>query len=97
MGYVRQGGRTLIFDDLFPQFNPSWRRANQVQPRAPRRWGHDAAAAQRAQRGDLKQVCSDIGIQFPSEGILWDTIIAPKAESAPREILFHRRDRFNQS
>ncbi|HZE99677.1 MAG TPA: Gldg family protein [Planctomycetota bacterium] len=97
MGYVRQGGPTLIFDDPFPQFNPKLapgepksnpgRQAMGMMPPPPSE-----------PKGDLNKFCSDIGIQFPSEGILWDTYNPhPKLNLAPREILFIGRDRFNQS
>jgi len=49
-------------------------------------------------KGDITKFCSDLGLQFPTENIVWDTYNPhPKLNLAPREILFIGQDRFNQS
>jgi hypothetical protein len=49
-------------------------------------------------KGDLAGFYSQIGIQFPSEMIVWDTYNPhPRLDHCPREILFVGKDRFNAS
>jgi ABC-2 type transport system permease protein len=49
-------------------------------------------------KGDIVKFCADLGIQFPTETILWDTYNPhPKLNLAPREILFVGQDRFSQT
>jgi len=46
--------------------------------------------------GDLAGFYAQIGLQFPSEMIVWDTYNPhPRLDHLPREILFVGRDRFN--
>jgi len=96
--YIKQGGPALLFDDPFPQFNPRLAPGeakanpgrNQMMGMMPPPPGEP--------KGDLMKFCADLGLQFPSETIVWDTYNPhPKLNFLPREILFVGQDRFNQS
>jgi ABC-2 type transport system permease protein len=96
--YIKQGGPALLFDDPFPQFNPKLAPGepkanpgrNQMMGMMPPPPGEP--------KGDIQKFCADLGIQFPTETIMWDTYNPhPKLNLAPREILFIGQDRFSQT
>jgi ABC-2 type transport system permease protein len=97
MAYIKQGGPTLLFDDPFPQFNPKLAPGEQKSsPRQPMMGMMPPPPSE--PKGDITKFCSDLGLQFPTENIIWDTYNPhPKLNLAPREILFIGQDRFNQS
>ncbi|HEV3029535.1 MAG TPA: Gldg family protein, partial [Planctomycetota bacterium] len=97
MTYIKQGGPTLLFDDPFPQFNPKLAPGEQKSsPRQPMMGMMPPPPSE--PKGDITKFCSELGLQFPTENIIWDTYNPhPKLNLAPREILFIGQDRFNQS
>jgi ABC-2 type transport system permease protein len=97
MAYIRQGGPTLLFDDPFPQFNPRLAPGEQKSsPRQPMMGMMPPPPAE--PKGDVTKFYSELGFQFPTETIIWDTYNPhPRFNLAPREILFIDHDRFNQS
>ncbi|HLY10194.1 MAG TPA: Gldg family protein [Planctomycetota bacterium] len=97
MAYIRQGGPTLLFDDPFPQFNPRLAPGEQKSsPRQPMMGMMPPPPSE--PKGDITKFCSDLGFQFPTETIIWDTYNPhPRFNLAPREILFIGQDRFNQN
>lgn len=97
MGYLKQGGAALLFDDPFPQFNP---RLAPGEPKAnpSQRMMGMMPPTPSEPKGDLMKFYSDLGLQFPSEGIVWDSYNPhPKLGFLPKEFAFVSRDRFNQS
>jgi ABC-2 type transport system permease protein len=97
MAYIKQGGATLLFDDPFPQINP---RLAPGEPKANpgRQMMGMMPPTPSEPKGDIAKFCADLGIQFPTETIMWDTYNPhPKLNLAPREILFVGQDRFNQT
>jgi len=97
MAYIKQGGPSLLFDDPFPQFNPKLAPGEQKSsPRQPMMGMMPPPPGE--PKGDITKFCSDLGLQFPTENIVWDSYNPhPKLNLAPKEILFIGQDRFNQS
>jgi ABC-2 type transport system permease protein len=97
MAYIRQGGPSLLFDDPFPQFNP------RLAPGEPKSSGRQPMMGMMPPppsepKGDVAKFYSELGFQFPTETLIWDTYNPhPKFRMAPREILFIDHDRFSQS
>lgn len=93
--YIKGGGATLLFDDPFPQFNPK------LAPGEPKSSGRQPMMGMMPPppsepKGDIMKFCADLGLQFPTETIMWDTYNPhPKLNLAPREILFIGQDRFD--
>ena len=96
LAYIKQGGAALLFDDPFPNINP--RLAPGEAKQSPNRGFGAMPPPPGEPKGDLAGFYSQIGIQFPSEMIVWDTYNPhPRLDHLPREILFVGRDRFNAS
>src|SRR6185503_3227910 len=94
LAYIKQGGAALLFDDPFPNINP--RLAPGEAKQSPNRGFGAMPPPPGEPKGDLAGFYSQIGIQFPSEMIVWDTYNPhPRLDHLPREILFVGRDRFN--
>jgi len=95
--YIKGGGAALLFDDPFPAFNPRLAPGEPKQNPNARQFGAMPPPPGEP-KGDLAGFYSQIGIQFPSEMIVWDTYNPhPRFHRAPREILFIGQDRFNTS
>lgn len=93
--YIKGGGATLLFDDPFPQFNPKLAPGEpKSSPRQPMMGMMPPPPSE--PKGDIMKFCADLGLQFPTETIMWDTYNPhPKLNLAPREILFIGADRFD--
>ncbi|MBV8878702.1 MAG: Gldg family protein [Planctomycetaceae bacterium] len=97
MAYLKQGGAALLFDDPFPQFNPKLAPGEPKSNPGRNQMMGMMPPTPSDPKGDIAKFCSDIGLQFPTETIIWDTYNPhPKLNLAPREILFVGQDRFNQ-
>jgi ABC-2 type transport system permease protein len=95
--YLKQGGPALLFDDPFPQFNP---RLAPGEPKSNpgRQMMGMMPPPPGDPKGDLQKFYADLGLQFPSETIVWDTYNPhPTLNFLPREFVFISRDRFNQT
>src|SRR5439155_785077 len=97
LAYIKQGGAALLFDDPFPAFNP--RLAPGEPKQNPNRgFGGGMPPPPGEPKGELARFYQEIGLQFPSEMIIWDTYNPhPRFHRVPREILFIGQDRFNES
>jgi ABC-2 type transport system permease protein len=96
--YIKQGGAALLFDDPFPQFNPKLAPGEPKSSPNNRQMMGMMPPTPSEPKGDIVKFCADLGIQFPTETIMWDTYNPhPKLNLAPREILFVGQDRFSQS
>jgi ABC-2 type transport system permease protein len=95
--FIKGGGAALLFDDPFPAFNPRLAPGEPKQNPSARQFGAMPPPPGEP-KGDLAGFYSQLGIQFPSEMIIWDTYNPhPRFHRAPREILFIGQDRFNTS
>jgi ABC-2 type transport system permease protein len=95
--FIKAGGAALLFDDPFPAFNPRLAPGEPKQNPNGRQFGAMPPPPGEP-KGDLAGFYAQIGIQFPSEMIVWDMYNPhPQFKHAPREILFIGKDRFNTS
>jgi ABC-2 type transport system permease protein len=97
LSWIKAGGPALLFDDPFPQFNPRLAPGEpKSSPRQPMMGMMPPPPSE--PKGDITKFCSDLGFQFPTETIIWDSYNPhPRFNLAPKEILFVDHDRFNQS
>lgn len=97
LAFIKGGGAALLFDDPFPAFNPRLAPGEPKQNPSNRQFGAMPPPPGEP-KGDLPKFTSELGLQFPSEMIVWDTYNPhPRFNRAPREILFVGKDRFNTS
>jgi len=95
--FIKSGGAALLYDDPFPYFNPRLAPGEPKQNPNARQFGAMPPPPGEP-KGDLGAFYAQIGIQFPTEMIVWDTYNPhPRFQRAPREILFIGRDRFNST
>lgn len=87
IGYIRNGGPTLILEDPFPQVNPG------IAALAPRGAGRnpfvEMSQAEQDPKADLKPLWDLLGVIIPPDRIIWDgNQPHPQLSALPPEIVF---------
>jgi ABC-2 type transport system permease protein len=89
LDYVKKGNPALIFDDPFMSTNPGLSASYPKRPPRPPMGGFMPPPPQNESKGDLARFMGELGVQFGSDTIVWDTYNPhPRFRTAPREILF---------